>query len=95
MPPQPQENAWHLDRKVPIAIIAALVMQSLALGWFASSLNERLNAVESYVIEAKRVGTSDRLVRLETLMGEIQRTLHNIDRKLDGRSYRTLPPGGP
>lgn len=85
--PQSSDRQWHLDRKVPIAIIGALVMQSLALGWYASSLDSRVTHLETYVAETKQVGTSDRLVRLETHMENIFKELQGISRKLDGRPY--------
>jgi hypothetical protein len=39
--PTPSEN-WHLDRRVPIALILSLVIQTSAIIWWASSINERV-----------------------------------------------------
>lgn len=40
------EQQWHLDKRVPVAIIFALLMQSLGGVWWASSLNERTAQIE-------------------------------------------------
>lgn len=84
---EPNDKQWHLDRQVPIMIIGALVMQSLALGWYAASLDSRVTHLETYADETKQVAASDRLVRLETHMENIFKELQGISRKLDGRPY--------
>ena len=83
---------WTLDKKVPVLIIATIVAQSIALGWWASSLDSRVSQLEGYVAEAKASNTrtaneergrSDRLIRVETLMESIQQSVVNIERKVD------------
>jgi len=32
------DAAWHLDKKVPIALIATIAVQSLAIVWWASTI---------------------------------------------------------
>jgi hypothetical protein len=39
-----QTEHWHLDRRVPIALILSLVIQTSAIIWWASSINERVAA---------------------------------------------------
>jgi len=58
-PPEPEH--WTLDKKVPIAIIFALVVQGAGLAWWAATLEGR-------VVQAEKV-----IVRLESRDGE-QRT---------------------
>lgn len=95
MPDTSRDQHWHLDKKVPVLIILTIVGQSLALGWWASSLDNRVTNLEQYMAESKQVGTSDRLVRLETLMSEIHRSLRNIERQLMGdQRDRAGPQGG-
>lgn len=92
-------NHWHLDRKVPIAFIIAIVVQTFMFGWIASSFNARVEGIETYIAESKIANAAavvlerdrnDRLVRLETMIGEMHRTMLNIERKLEGPST-----GGP
>jgi Tfp pilus assembly protein PilO len=36
------ESAWHLDKKIPIAIIVAIVVQTSGFIWFLSGLNSQV-----------------------------------------------------
>lgn len=93
-------SRWHLDKRVPIAFIAAILFQTFTFGWIASSFNARVESIERYIEDAK-ISTAtavvlerdrgDRLVRLETMMGEIHRTMMNIERKMEGAAHRTPP----
>ena len=37
---------WHLDKRVPVAIIFAIIIQSAGGVWWASAMNERMHQVE-------------------------------------------------
>lgn len=37
---------WHLDKRVPIALIVTIVLQTAGLVWWAASLEGRLMRVE-------------------------------------------------
>ena len=79
MPPakDPAEASWHFDRRIPIALIATIVIQTGAAIWWASSVNsfmadsqkgaavlaDRVQAVESDSDSLDR-----RLVRFEVLL---------------------------
>jgi len=81
---------WHLDKKVPLGIIAAIIMQTIALvvvgtSW-KSDVDHRLDS-----LEATRSVTSpqgDRITILEQQFSFIQRTLDRIEKKIDA-------PGAP
>ena len=45
MPPEFQET-WHLDRKVPIGIIVAIVLQTFAILVWAAKLDSRVSFLE-------------------------------------------------
>lgn len=34
---------WHLDKRVPIALIFAIMVQSASAIWWAASMSERMN----------------------------------------------------
>ncbi|MEO9648831.1 MAG: hypothetical protein ABJ360_22595 [Roseobacter sp.] len=40
------DRAWHLDRRVPLALIVTIAMQTSAAGWFMSSLESRVAELE-------------------------------------------------
>lgn len=44
--PEPIDREWHLDKKVPIALIAALMVQTGGLVWWARGLDARVAALE-------------------------------------------------
>jgi len=88
--PAGQENAmaededWHLDKKVPISIIIALVLQTfgfVAIGsaWKAE-VESRLAVVEKQVDERKNQG--DRLIVLEEQLRFIKESLTRIEVRL-------------
>lgn len=39
----PQQQAWHLDKRVPIALIFALLAQTGGIVWWASGLSSRVD----------------------------------------------------
>lgn len=43
---------WHLDKRVPVAIIVALIMQTSGMVWWAAQASERLNSVERTIAQA-------------------------------------------
>lgn len=48
MPPgRPPSEPWHLDRKVPIALIATIMAQTIAIVWWASGIHHRVATVEA------------------------------------------------
>ena len=75
---------WHLDKKVPISIIIALVLQTfgfVAIGsaWKAE-VESRLAVVEKQVDELKNQG--DRLIVLEEQLRFIKESLTRIEVRL-------------
>lgn len=61
----PQSDAdWHLDKKVPIALIVAILVQTGGMVWWGATTSERLSAVERRVETA--APQADRLTRVET-----------------------------
>lgn len=39
-------NYWHLDKRVPIALIVAIFIQTSGVIWWASSITARMDQVE-------------------------------------------------
>lgn len=64
------EAVWHLDKRVPIALIIAIAVQSGSMVWWAASASERLNALERKAeIFAPQ---AERLARVETKLEGVQ-----------------------
>jgi hypothetical protein len=64
------DAAWHLDKKVPIAMIMAIVFQTGGMVWWAASASERLNALERKAEVA--APQAERLARVETKLESVQ-----------------------
>ena len=61
---------WHLDRKVPLALIATIIGQTLVAAWGASNLWARVDELERQVRSA--APQAERIIRLEEKIGAVQ-----------------------
>lgn len=76
------ENQWHLDRRVPVAIILTLVVQLVGFGMLIGNIENRVKTLE--IASSSRSVLPERMARLEERLVSLQRVLERIDRKLDG-----------
>ena len=67
------ENHWHLDKRVPIAIIVALAAQTAAIIWWAATMEARVSAIETTLLA--NANTSERLTRIEVILERVERRL--------------------
>ena len=84
------EKQWHLDKKVPLGIIGAIVFQTItfvALGsqWM-TKMEQRVGVIERSMDERKT--QSDRLIVVEQNLNFIRETVADIARKLEGIDTR-------
>ncbi len=87
------DRHWHLDKRVPIALIITIVMQTIGIVWWAASLSERVATLESRFdglathqarivrLEEKQNAVYQRLDRIEVIQRRIET---KIDRLLIG-----------
>lgn len=79
MPPakDPAATSWHFDRRIPLALILTIVLQTSAAIWWASSVNSFMDDTQkdsaklSARVEAVEGANNDvnlKLVRFETLL---------------------------
>ena len=75
------DTTWHLDKKVPISLIGAIVLQTFGFGFWAATLNARVgyleqngpsNIAEFAKLEAARESTN---LSLNTLQGDVKSLL--------------------
>ena len=74
------KNGWHLDKKVPISIIAILFVQILSFVVFIDRMDNRLAALEQW--QAK---SETHISRLPSDMEYIKYAIQRIEKKLDER----------
>jgi hypothetical protein len=61
-----QDTGWHLDKRVPIALVVTILIQTGGAVWWLSSINSRVSNLEEKVGAVS--SQPERLVRLETQM---------------------------
>ncbi|MEP3278324.1 MAG: hypothetical protein ABJN26_00070 [Stappiaceae bacterium] len=72
---------WHVDRRVPLALIATMVIQTGAIVWWAGNINNRVEQLEADAPDSMRI--VERVARLETHIETMKEYLRRIDGKLD------------
>lgn len=77
------DRQWHLDKKVPIALIGTLTIQTMAVVWWAAGAATRLDQLERQVREA--APQAERVIRLEEKIGVVQQGIAEI-KSLLGRA---------
>lgn len=78
-----QDRHWHLDKKVPIALIAALLAQTFAVSWWASATSERVSTLERRMDAA--APQADRLTRVEVKLETVQSGIDEIKQLIRNR----------
>ena len=96
-----QRESWHLDRRVPLALIIAIIAQTAAAIWWAAGIdasdarqNERIayydKLIDARIIQFEIVNT--RLTKLEVRLDGITESLNRIERSLNQRNGRSDGP---
>jgi hypothetical protein len=90
-----QEDAWHLDKKVPLGMIGAILIQSVGLGMWIGGISKDVASLQSTVTKLEessgkiaRLGELDVEIRnMRESMNRIEATLERyLDRTIDVRS---------
>jgi hypothetical protein len=75
---------WHLDKKVPLALIMTIVCQTIVAAWGASNLWTRVGELERQMqIAAPQF---ERIIRLETKVDGITGGLSEIKALINRRT---------
>ena len=98
-------EAWHLDKKVPIVLIGAIVAQTVGIVWWASGIHHRVGTIEAtQLVHAARMTAMETTERAEfaALRTEIQarydRTIENqramseqiVEQRADVKAIRAM-----
>ena len=85
------DKHWHLDRRVPIALIITIIMQTIGIVWWAASLSARVETLEHRFAELGAYQA--RIVRLEEKQNAVYQRLDRIEaiqRRIDVKIDRLL-----
>jgi len=55
-----QFESWHLDKRVPVAIILSIALQTFAAIWWAATVNSRVAAAETNIVKLEAVTDAQR-----------------------------------
>ncbi len=80
------DTFFRLDRKIPLALVAALIIQTGGALWWAGSAAQRITELEQRLDH--QAGVAERLARLETQADATRQSLARIEAKLDGDRRR-------
>ena len=73
----PAASSWHFDKRIPLALIATIILQTGAAIWWASAVNSYIDADKASTLAiAERVSAVERdnsavatrITRLEVLL---------------------------
>jgi hypothetical protein len=79
-----EDRQWHLDKKVPLALIMTIVGQTIVAAWGASNLWTRVGELERQMqIAAPQF---ERVIRVETKVDAITGSLSEIKALINRRS---------
>lgn len=76
----PAAGGWHLDKRIPVALIVTLGLQTAGVFFWMGQLSVRIDQLENQVLRAAT--NSDRLTRLEVQLENMGLTLERIDQRL-------------
>lgn len=88
--PDPASNGWHFDRRIPIALVLTILIQTGGAVWWLSSLNSRVSSLEEKITVFS--SQPERLVRVETQVEALTKTVDRIERKIDRALDGKLDP---
>lgn len=80
---QNDDNRWHLDKRVPIALIVTLLAQALAFGLWLGGIERAQREQERRLslLEAQRI--SERLASVEAQLADVKALVLRIDARLE------------
>jgi hypothetical protein len=79
-----EDRQWHLDKRVPLALIMTIVGQTVVAAWGASNLWTRVGEMERQMqIAAPHF---ERIIRVETKVDAITGSLSEIKALINRRS---------
>lgn len=76
----PDDNKWHLDKKVPLAIIFTMVIQIVVFSFWGGGFSNRVDQLERQM--STMAPQAERIIRLETKVDTLGGTLGEIKQML-------------
>ena len=80
------DNKWHLDKKVPLALMFTIACQTSAIVWWAAGINARVEQLEKQLQLA--APHAERIIRLEEKVTTIRDGIEDIKKLLRPNASR-------
>lgn len=80
------DTRWHLDKRVPIALIVTIAIQTGSIVWWAATVTGRLDRLEEKT--AVVAPQSDRLTKVEVQLEVVKEGIIEIKRLIQQRPER-------
>lgn len=78
----PTKESWHLDKKVPLSLIFAMLIQAAMVIWAVADIKKDVEILKSHVTtQSDRDERQDRTVN--EIVAELRTRLERMDNKLD------------
>ena len=74
-------GGWHLDKRVPIALIFAIIFQSITALWWAANIDNRMLTAERQLSEMHPL--TSQIPVIQNDIGYIKAGILRIESKLD------------
>ena len=74
------DQSWHFDKRIPLAMIGAILIQTGGAFWWASSVNERVGALEVWRQDSKDIAADIAVVKSQ--VADLRSVLGHIESRL-------------
>jgi hypothetical protein len=86
------DDNWHLDKKVPISLILAMLLQGGGFIWYLGQVDRRISLVEAEIVNQHERDKAQDVLAAETTR-RVGLALERIDDKID-RLLERRPDSG-
>ena len=74
------EQRWQIDKRIPLALILTVSVQTVAVGIWIGGINSRVSTLES--VSSRYIESGDKLIRLDEKMNSVQQQQGEIKEEL-------------
>lgn len=81
-----REEQWHLDKRVPISLIFAIIIQTITITWFFADLSHKVEVNAKAIVEQdiSRTRMWDQIKDQERNIGGLDTKIAAIDERTSG-----------
>jgi hypothetical protein len=81
-----RDKVWHLERGIPIATLAAMVIQTGAVVWWASGIDSRVAALEKD--NSNTAWQAEKIIRMDEKLNGVQSSISELKTVIQQSSPR-------